>query len=73
MYDPVGFQEYKDAVKWYLERSIPAADNFTKEVDARISTICSDPFRFRKTYEQFREISLKKYPYSIVFIVDEIH
>lgn len=71
VFDPAGFQEYESAVKWYLERSLNAADNFTKEMNEKIDAICSDPFRFQATYELFREASLKKYPYSIVFIVDD--
>jgi plasmid stabilization system protein ParE len=34
-------------------------------------TICDDPLRYRSTYKKLRETSLKKYPYSIVYFVDE--
>jgi len=70
-YDPVALNEYKDAISWYIERSELAAEGFVKEVKDKIAVICNDPFRFRNTYRNYYEISLKKYPYYIVYLVDE--
>ena len=71
IYEPAALAEYKEAISWYLERSKNAADNFVKEVKERIIMICDDPLRYRSTYKNLRETSLKKYPYSIVYFVDE--
>lgn len=71
IYDPVALVEYKEAVEWYKNRSIVAAENLVKEVAAMITTICKDPFRFRNVYSVFRETALKRYPYTIVYFVDE--
>lgn len=71
VYAPAALQEYKEAVGWYRERSEKAAENFIKEVDEKIAVICKDPLRYRNTYKEFRETSLKKYPYSIVYLLDE--
>jgi plasmid stabilization system protein ParE len=71
VYDPVALNEYKDAISWYIERSELAAEGFVKEVKDQIAVICNDPFRFRNTYKNYREISLKRYPYYIVYLVDE--
>lgn len=54
-YNPVGFLEYNEAFEWYLERSEAAADNFAKEILKKIEIISLDPFRFRNTYDIFRE------------------
>lgn len=70
-YDPVALGEYKDAVSWYLERSELAAEEFVKELNEKIATICNDPFCFRNTYKSYRETSLKRYPYYIVYLIDE--
>lgn len=71
IFEPNALTEYKEAVAWYRERSEAAAENLIIEVKARIEAICSDPLRYRNTYKLFRETSLKKYPYSIVYFVDE--
>lgn len=70
-YNPVGFLEYNEAFEWYLERSEAAADNFAKEILKKIEIISLDPFRFRNTYDIFRETAMNKFPYSIVYAVDE--
>ena len=66
VYDPIALQEYEMAISWYLERSETAAYNFIKAVKSQISVICNDPLRYRNTFKQFRETSLKSFPYSIV-------
>jgi plasmid stabilization system protein ParE len=71
IYDPVAFDEYKNAITWYLGKSESAATNFIKEIKKTIGIICKDPYRFRNTYKKFRETSLKKFPYSIVYYPDE--
>jgi plasmid stabilization system protein ParE len=71
LYDPIALMEYKDAVSWYAAGSEKAANNLIKEVKEKIKVICNDPLRYRNTYKKFRETSLKKYPYSIVYLIDE--
>lgn len=71
IYDPVALLEYKDAAAWYTERSETAAIIFVKQVKEKIGVICKDPFRYRNTYKKFRETSLKIYPYSIIYLIDE--
>jgi plasmid stabilization system protein ParE len=71
IYDPIAFTEYKDAIQWYSDRSLQAAENFVLSVDDRMHQILKDPFRFRNTYAFFRETSLKKFPFYIVYFVDE--
>lgn len=71
VYAFIAFEEYKEAVSWYLERSNKAAENFVNEINKKIAIICKDPLRYRNTYKEFRETSLRKYPYSIVYSLDE--
>jgi len=72
IYNPAALAEYKEAVAWYNERSEIAALNFITELKEKIDAICKDPFRFRIAYRHFRETSLKKYPYYVIYYVDEI-
>lgn len=71
VYSPVALIEYKDAVVWYKERSITAAEKFVKEIKEKINLICDSPFRYPETFKHFRESSLKKYPYSIVYFIED--
>ena len=71
IYDPIALLKYKDATAWYAERSETATANFVREIKEIISVVCKDPFRYRNTYKKFRETSLKIYPYSIIYTIDE--
>ncbi len=71
VFDPIALAEYKHAVKWYKEHSAKAASDLVTEVRERIWDICHDPLRYRNTYRDLRELSLKKYPYFIVYLVDD--
>lgn len=55
----------------YEERSTIAADGFNEAIQNAIIAICTSPNRFRNTYKNFREISLKKYPYNLIYYVNE--
>ncbi len=72
IYDPAALKEYKQAITWYHERSNLASENFVKEVGEKIELICNNPLLYRNVYKYFRQTSLKKYPYSIVYFVNEV-
>lgn len=71
VYDPIALREYTEAIAWYKIRSDKAAVNFVKEVAESIKMICDNPLRFKNPYKNFRETSLKKYPYSIVYFLED--
>ncbi len=71
IYEPVALSDYKEAISWYQQRSETAAENFIRSVKEIIEAIRAEPDRYRNTYKNFRETSLKKYPYSIVYFIDE--
>lgn len=70
-YDPLARSEFKNALAWYLEKSELAANNFINEVEETIKIICASPLRYL-VVKKFRETSLKKFPYSIVYSVNGI-
>jgi len=65
-------KEYEEATEWYKERSIQAAENFEDAVNKKIDILRVHPLRYRKTYKEFHEIRLDKYPFNIIFLVAEI-
>ncbi len=63
--------QYEKAIDWYKNKSLLAAIGFIKDVDERINMLQSDPYRYRNTYNQFYEISLRKYPYMVIYKIDD--
>ncbi len=64
-------KEYLEAIGWYKERSLVAAENFVKEVNEAFIKIELQPADNKNIYKHFYEIKLRKYPYSIVYFIDE--
>ncbi len=62
--------QYEEALVWYLERSLAAAQNFVEAIDISIEKICLHPYRWRNEFENFYELGLKKYPFSIIYSID---
>jgi len=63
-------EDYETSIKWYLERSESTAENFITAIDKALELICHSPFRWRNTYKHFHELSLRKFPFTIIY---EIH
>jgi len=70
-FNPVAANEYEAAYSWYIERSIKAADNFVLAVDEAIIAVCANPHRYKKSHNDLREIVLKKYPFYLIYLIDE--
>jgi len=71
IFDPIAAEEYANAFNWYEERNIVAADNLIIAVQDAITAICTDPYRYRNTHKNLRELTLKKYPYNLIYFIDE--
>jgi len=63
-------KEYEKAIKWYLKRSLNAAEGFIDAVDVALKQACLYPTRWRNRYKHYYELGLKKYPYVIIFSID---
>lgn len=70
-YQQRAIKEYEEAASWYKERSTKAAENFDVEVKNKIDILRGEPTRFRKTYKEFREVKLNRYPFNIIYLVDK--
>jgi len=64
-------EEYLSSLFWYKRKSPFAAEQFVKRIDETLSRLTHDPKRFRNTYKNFYEVRVKKFPYSIVYFIDE--
>ena len=72
-FDPVAADEYEEAFNWYEQKSTTAADNLLLAVQDALAAICTDPHRYRNVHSNLRELSLKKYPYNLIYYVDDAH
>ncbi len=52
-------------------KPVLSISDFVKEVKIRIELICTDPHRYRNNYRNFYEISLREFPFYIIYFVDE--
>lgn len=68
---PSAQAEYEKSIEWYLERSYLAGENFVKEIDETINSICKNPEFGKNYYGDFLEVSLKIYPFKIIYIIEK--
>lgn len=63
-------KEYEKVIRWYLKKSLKAAEGFIEFVDFALEQACAHPTRWRNTYKHYYELGLKKYPYVIIFSIE---
>jgi plasmid stabilization system protein ParE len=64
-------EEYEKSVLWYLERSEQAAEGFIEAFENACLLICAEPAMWRNEFKQYYELKLKKYPFSIIYKIDD--
>jgi toxin ParE1/3/4 len=64
---PAALSELKSAVKWYLERSEPAAQEFVAEVDRAIGLVMESPRRWPVGEHNTRRFVLRRFPFAITY------
>lgn len=64
-------KDYEQSLEWYLTKSLDAAERFVKAVDNAFELICDNPNRWRNKYKNFHEITLKKFPFTIIYTIEE--
>lgn len=64
-------QDYEEALRWYADRSLQAAENFIVAVDHALHLICENPTRWRNEYRYYYELGVKKYPYTIIYTLEQ--
>jgi plasmid stabilization system protein ParE len=70
-YQERALAEYEAAIVWYRNNSELAASNFELAVKEKIDILRNTPHLYHKSYKHFHEVALRKYPFSIVYIIDE--
>ena len=63
-------QDIADALKWYLDKSVNAAERLEQEIDAAIKVISQQPTRFPRIDAIHHYVLLKRFPYYIAYRID---
>jgi plasmid stabilization system protein ParE len=64
---PAALLELKSAVRWYLERSEPAAQEFVAEVDRAIDRVVESPKRWPAGEPGTRRFVLQRFPFAVIY------
>jgi len=70
-YKDIATIEYEDAINWYALRSKVASEKFIKAVNEKLDSISRNPQRYKNLYKNYYEVTTRKYPYCIVYLVEE--
>lgn len=68
---PAAEAEYEEALGWYLDRSIEAAERFEAAFAEAIEAILTSPIMFPKCDEFHQYVLLQGFPYSLIYRVDD--
>ena len=68
---PGAREDYRDAYAWYHERGEHLAESFESAIDQALMRIAEAPERFGRYDARHRCFLLRRFPYSIVYRVEE--
>jgi len=64
-------KEYLATIDWYKDQSFQACENFIETIQSALKFIADSPYTYRNSYKNFREFKIKKFPFTVVYLVDE--
>lgn len=59
--------EIDEALSWYASRNLELGNELLNEINLVFEHLLLDPFLFRKTKKDFRQVPLKRFPYLIIY------
>ncbi len=68
---PQAQDEFEESLLWYLDRSISTSENFINQLENTFDRLCKNPFLGKCTYRNFYEIKIKKFPFNVVYFIEE--
>jgi plasmid stabilization system protein ParE len=70
-FHPAASREYRAEIDWYRKTSPRAARRFVEAVRKAISQISDNPERFAWHDEPFREASLNRFPFRVIYRIEQ--
>jgi plasmid stabilization system protein ParE len=69
---PRARDDFDNACEWYAERSNRAAARLRETVNDTLTKIADHPLLFAKIDDQHHEVSLRKFPFRLIYrVVDD--
>lgn len=68
---PEAAREVQEAFDWYEIQSAGLGAEFLRAADACLSAIRRSPFAYPMVNEQTRRALLKRFPYMLLYVVDD--
>ncbi len=65
-------KDIESAYSWYEERRQGLGYDFILNLEAGFELILRDPFIFKKEYKSARKHIIKRFPYKIIYIVEDL-
>lgn len=66
-------KEYLQSIQWYKDKSVKAAQRFIEAVNSVLDKLENEPDVFRNSYKHFKEAAVKRYPFFIIYFIDEVN
>ena len=60
-----------DAAVWYEQQSPGLGWDFTRVVDACLAGVSRNPLRFPEVRKNARRAVLRRFPFAVIFVVDD--
>jgi plasmid stabilization system protein ParE len=70
-YLPGARRDFDESFDWYADRSTQAAVRFAAAMEAALARVSSDPTQFASRDGVHRECPVKKFPFRIVYRLDD--
>lgn len=59
------------AFDWYSRISEKVCDHFLFQINNTLQYLKNDPYIFRKIFKDFRQVPVRKFPFLIVYIIED--
>jgi plasmid stabilization system protein ParE len=63
--------DLEDAFEWYESQSASLGSEFVRAIDACISSIGRNPLAYQIIHQQTRRVLVRRFPYSLLYIVED--
>lgn len=63
-------QEFEEAAVWYNERRVGLGLDFRSEIERALQAAVESPNRYPQVHRHVRCIRVRRFPYSIFFLVE---
>ena len=66
---PDAYGHIRSATRWYVLKEINLPGRFLAELDEILDSIAENPYRFRRVRGSVRRALMKRFPYSVYFVL----